>query len=200
MQTNDMRQRPEILLILVTLCLLASCASVSKSDCETGDWERIGENDGDFGRSPDYFERHLEACAKHGVTPDKEAYELGYSGGLADYCSRRGGYEAGKRGSNYKGVCSEGYEEDFRIGYNLGRELYQVASEIAEDAARLRQLDNELRQLQINHNRDSAQARQREERRRYLLTQIIRLEQRISRNETDLRTLEKRAEKTLLEQ
>lgn len=187
---------PKILAILGLSLVLSACASLSKSACETGDWEQIGEDDGDRGQDPEIFERHVEACASHDIQPDKQAWEIGYSGGLSDYCSRQGGFEAGKRGTPYRDVCTEGFEEDFRVGYRIGKGLYEVQTDIDEQRRKLQQLEHQL-QINAGYSKDPAV---REERRRYLLTRIIRLRQRIDLDINEYRRLEQRAEKLLSEQ
>ncbi len=195
MQTvNTMSIHLPRMLAVLGLCLtLSACASLSKNACEEGDWEQIGEDDGDRGQAPEIFERHVEACAKHDIQPDRLAWETGYSGGLSDYCSRQGGFEAGKRGTPYRDVCTEGFEEDFRVGYRLGKGLYEIQTNIDEQRRELQQLENQL-QINAGYSKDPAV---REERRRYLLTRIIRLRQRIELDIGEYRRLEQRAEKRL---
>ncbi len=123
---------------------LAGCAGMSGADCATADWERIGEADGDRGRPVTYIEKYVEACAGHGLEPDREAWALGHAGGLDDYCSIDGGVAAGRRGDHYQGLCEPGFEEDFLAGFRAGRAIGHAENNLRKHEQRLRQLRFEL--------------------------------------------------------
>ena len=60
-----------ILFLLGTLLLIASCATLSKDECRAGDWQAIGLEDGAKGRLTSFFDKHVKACAKHEVAPER---------------------------------------------------------------------------------------------------------------------------------
>lgn len=110
---------------------LAGCASLSKSECQVGDWRAIGKSDGYSGLvSYSRLAQHTEACAEHGISVDQQQYNLGYQSGLADYCTFPRGMSEGKLGRNYAGVCVGGADAAFREGHALGRKYYDVSSRI----------------------------------------------------------------------
>ncbi|MEO0578227.1 MAG: DUF2799 domain-containing protein, partial [Pseudomonadota bacterium] len=177
-------------LFLIALVALASgCTSWSEERCTSADWERIGEDDGDAGRTPDYFDRYVERCAPHGIGPDRDAYLLGYTGGRDDYCTVRGGLDAGRDGRTYRGICDAGFEEDFLSGYAMGKRLLQIDQQITAVSSRLRQFE-----LELSHNASLT-----DERRSYYLNETLRLRRELARAEDDRRFLERRAAKMLAE-
>lgn len=176
------------LIALSLLCLwLGACSTLDANDCREGDWEQIGEDDADNGRSPDIFARHLEACAPHGITPDRDSWQSGYSAGLEDYCTARGGITAGRDGRSYQHICDAAGEEDFLKGYRAGRDIYRATAEVQEIESLQRQYQYEL---QFNRSLST------ELRRRYI-AEVIRLEQRLSRATDDISRFERAAEALL---
>lgn len=91
----------------VIACLLAlgGCASLSKSQCLANDWQTVGYRDGLSGTNSSALLRHENACVKHGVIPDREAYLAGWREGVEQYCQPANGFAAGERGAGYSNVC-----------------------------------------------------------------------------------------------
>ena len=98
--------------------LLNGCASLSKDECITADWQIIGYEDGLKGSGAGRIGEHREACAKHGITPNKSAYDLGYDEGIRSYCSLSLGIRAGQNGNSILAVCPQ--DTDYHIGYEQG--------------------------------------------------------------------------------
>lgn len=119
---------------------------MNKEECLYADWQENGYNDGSAGAGRDTLQARREACEKHGIIPDEEAYLQGYEDGLEEFCTSENGYDKGRRGYNYKGVCPSWLEGSFLIGYNEGRAIYELESRLAEYqnaiAQRAQQLDN----------------------------------------------------------
>lgn len=121
-----------IRLALYTLILLgvSSCATMNKSECQKAEWQVIGLEDGARGRAVSYIGNHREACAEHGVKPDLAQYNLGRDAGLRQYCTHRKGFSQGRSGYSYNNVCQAELEDSYLVGYNMGRELYDMNAEI----------------------------------------------------------------------
>ncbi len=135
----------------VILLLLCGCATMNRSECLTADWHMIGLEDGAMGRELSYIGNHRKACAEHNISPDLEQYQNGYSQGLQQFCTYTKGYQLGKKGSSYKSVCSPELEENFLVGYQRGRNIYNVTqkinrtnSSIKSTAKLLEELDEEV--------------------------------------------------------
>lgn len=120
-------------LALAALILISACASVSREECLEGDWVSIGQRDGAAGRvGSAQFERHVTACAKIDVTPDRAAWAQGYEVGLRQYCTPLSGLRAGEAGDSYRNVCPAGTEAGFLRGHDLGLAAYRQRQRISE--------------------------------------------------------------------
>lgn len=119
--------------VLVSGAVLNGCATLSEEQCAVGDWYGIGQSDGNSGYSHQRLEEHIEACQRHGVTPDHVQYEQGRRAGLRSYCTPERGFRAGRMGNSYGGVCPAELERDFLAGYSDGQIVY--AAQGAYDAA-----------------------------------------------------------------
>ncbi len=118
-----------LLFSLATLAL-GGCASMNGDQCLTSDWKAIGFEDGSRGYSASRLGNHRKACAKHGVTPDFEAYQAGHGKGLDTYCQPSRGFSLGNNGGTYNGVCSAHREGDFIDAFNTGHKLYSLRSRV----------------------------------------------------------------------
>ena len=96
-----------VLSCLTVLLALGGCATLSESQCVASDWQSIGYRDGMNGTHHSQLFKHQNACVKHGVTPDREAYMAGWNEGVVQYCQPANGFAAGERGSAYANVCPE---------------------------------------------------------------------------------------------
>lgn len=107
-----------VLSIFFLSLLLSGCAGLSQEECLTADWQIIGFEDGAAGRSASRIGDHRRACAKHGVSPDKTAYDTGYDEGIRQYCSLGRGSNAGAAGYSRLQVCPA--DSDYQRGYEEG--------------------------------------------------------------------------------
>ncbi len=124
------------------LALLSGCASISREECQVGDWAAIGERDGADGRVADtQFGRHVSACAKVDIIPDRAAWEQGYATGLRSYCTPQTGLREGEAGRPYRNVCPSADEAGFLLGHDLGLSAYR-------QRARIEEIRREIAQLQ----------------------------------------------------
>ena len=104
--------------------LLMSCASISKSECQSGNWADIGYRDGTRGVSRDKLADYVQTCAKYGADVDRSAYLSAYENGLGHYCTYEQGLARGRLGKIYNTVCEGPKAADFRTGYENGLVQY----------------------------------------------------------------------------
>lgn len=130
---------------------LTGCAGMSEQACLVTDWRSVGFEDGVVGRSVASIGSYRQSCSRHGVAPDLEQYRAGHADGVEVYCRAGNGFEVGRRGSRYAGVCPADMEPAFLEAYAEGRELYELESslravenQIAARHRRLEQLNQEL--------------------------------------------------------
>jgi len=149
---------------------LGSCATMSAEQCMAGDWSGQGYVDGQQGLTMSRLDDHAEACAKHGVTPDAGAYAAGRRQGLVSYCTPYKGFEVGRSGSAYAGVCPSELEADFVYAYRDGQVVH-AAEQALSDArgrvdslgARLEELDDKIVAKQAEARADGLTEEQRDQ-------------------------------------
>jgi hypothetical protein len=128
----------------ISLLGLSGCASMSADECVTSDWHAIGYEDGARGYTADQLGNRRKACAKHGITPDFEAYQAGRERGLRQYCQPSRGFSLGAGGSRYNGVCPADMEADFVDAYNTGHQLYTLRSRVNTATNQINAKEREL--------------------------------------------------------
>jgi len=105
---------------------LAGCATLSTDECSTGDWQKIGVQDGNDGRTLDRFSRHASACKLDKTETSRNLYISGRQEGLKVYCTTVRGYREGALGQTYNGVCPAGTSAQFLKGYELGKRIHEI--------------------------------------------------------------------------
>ena len=130
---------------------LGSCATMSEEQCLAGDWSGQGFTDGAAGYAMSRLGEHAEACGKHGVVPDDDAYRAGWNEGVLRYCTIDNGFRVGAQGGSYAGVCPAGVERDFMIAFEDGRAVHlaeqavtDARSRVDSNAYRLEELDDKI--------------------------------------------------------
>jgi hypothetical protein len=101
---------------------------MSEQACLVSDWRAVGFEDGAAGRAVTTIGRYREACSKHGITPDLDLYRAGHGEGVEIYCRPNNGFEVGRSGGTYQGVCPANLESAFLANYDSGRRLFELQS------------------------------------------------------------------------
>ena len=136
--------------IAALLAGLSGCATMNADECATTDWSAIGFEDGARGYTTERFSRHRKACAKHGITPDFQAYQNGRSQGLVEFCQPGRAFNYGANGGHYNGVCAGDMEPDFLDAYQAGYKLHSLRASV-NNANSL--IDAKERELEQTENR-----------------------------------------------
>lgn len=126
-----------LLLVAAGGLALNGCASMDIAECQTADWETIGYQDGAAGRPSEDISRHRKACAKHGITPVLASYVDGWNDGVVRYCTPQNGFNTGKAGHHYAGVCPMDLEDDFLIAFSDGNQLHVLRSNLQQISHRI---------------------------------------------------------------
>lgn len=129
------------------LLVLAGCAGFSEQDCVVSDWRTIGFEDGAAGRPVSAIGGYRQACSKYGVAPDLDAYRSGYDEGAREFCRPSKGFEFGRQGGRYNGVCPADLEGDFLAAYSDGRRLYDLESALRSTNQQIARKKSELEKV-----------------------------------------------------
>lgn len=114
---------------------LTSCQTIKLVEdpnlafCQNLDWYEIGRSDGTSGRDASLYTAHKERCGTTPFPPNEDMYMNGREAGLAEFCTARVGYEFGRNGGKYQGVCTEHLEKAFLPSYQLGQRVFQLQKE-----------------------------------------------------------------------
>jgi len=133
--------------ILILAALTQGCATMSGSECQNADWRTVGYEDGAKGTSASRVGKYREACAKHGISPELNAYREGREEGLRQFCRPQNGFRLGEQGVSYAGVCPPDTEADFLAAYEAGKRLNDITSSIHYTQNRLRSKQQQLARL-----------------------------------------------------
>jgi len=139
-----MRRFFVFILCTTIMAAFSGCATLSKNECLEADWFEIGRKDGSMGKPRALFQQHRDACLKHSVNPNRDAYYEGRDEGLKFYCTKDNGFKQGRLGRKYQYVCPPELEPDFLAGHVEGKEVRQYDSKIASLKKRLERIENEI--------------------------------------------------------
>ena len=193
------RSGKRVVTLVAFAALVAGCASgLSVEECNTADWRTIGYEDGVQGRSEARISEHRQACAKHGVGLNFDAYRSGWDEGIKRYCQPGKGYSLGRRGRSYGGICPALLEAAFLQAYRQGREIYDLRADVHRTAQKLRHKRKRLADIEVGM-RDTGIELVTEgvttERRVILLDELRKLEQERSATKAQIPVLEAELER-----
>ena len=132
------------ILCVAMIASFLGCATLSKNECLEADWFEIGRKDGMIGKPRALFQKHVDACKKHDISPNRNDYYAGRDAGLSIYCTENNGFEQGRRGKRYQYVCPPDLEPEFLNGFNQGREIYKYESKVASLERRLKKIEKQI--------------------------------------------------------
>ncbi len=132
-----------VVFCLVAALLLTGCATLSREQCQRGDWFGIGISDGQAGQPASRLDQHVRACVDYGIHVDNQQYINGRAQGLQDYCQIENAFDSGMEGRRYQRVCPPSIDAVFER-YNL------AAYEVYQDRKELERIDD---QIQDNERR-----------------------------------------------
>ncbi|HTU65037.1 MAG TPA: DUF2799 domain-containing protein [Steroidobacteraceae bacterium] len=146
----------KLLAALALLGSLSGCASLSKSDCLSADWESIGVRDGANGQPEEYLQQHFKACAKVQVVPDRGAWLHGRERGLDRYCVPQRAYQAGEYGNGFNVYLCGNYDQDrLDAAWAKGHDVNTASNAISS-------IDGEMRDVRHELERDDLERKERE--------------------------------------
>lgn len=176
---------------------------MSKDECRAIDWRTVGFEDGATGQSIERLTSRRQACAKHGVAPDLDAYLAGRDEGLLEYCQPTNAFRVGARGRDYSGACPEHLAPAFNNAYQAGHDLWRLESRVRDTVRGIASRHSQIEEIdaalmaqslvlvaEASTAEERAQAlldtRTMTDRRRRLLTEIDALERALPTYEREL--------------
>ena len=141
------RSHTGLIVAMGAVLLTGGCAVMSESQCRNADWYLVGEQDGRAGETPARLSKYYETCAEYGITPDRDEYTAGYEQGLTYYCTAQNGYQQGRGGWQYQGVCPQRAEINFMTGYQLGVSVRSAAENVERIERRISTFEEDVRNL-----------------------------------------------------
>ncbi|HAO20379.1 MAG TPA: DNA repair protein [Desulfobacteraceae bacterium] len=134
---------------LILAVMISGCATLSQEQCKQGDWQGVGYSDGASGYMVSRIQEHQKACAEYGVTPNLNEYQRGWEKGIAQYCVPSNGYQVGRQGKSYYGVCTGPDSEAFVRNYQIGQREYKVEERLREIEKKIEEIDKKLSKSDI---------------------------------------------------
>ena len=136
--------RLAILAPLALAVLLGGCATLSEEECIAGNWQEIGQRDGQNGRTADFIAQHAKACEKAGVVPDRAQWERGRQAGLTAYCTPQKVYQEGRSGRSLSPVCPAASLPALQAAHAKGAEYHRIGLDISSLESEARSLERAL--------------------------------------------------------
>lgn len=138
--------------LFATTLLLSSCSTMSTDECKTVSWKDKGYEDATKG-NPVYLSQHRKACAEAGITPNKPRYMAGYNAGARQFCNYESGIRFGKTGRSASSICNgPGLRQKFISGYQKGKKIYNLNSQITSNESELYSLDKKIKKARKQSN------------------------------------------------
>lgn len=161
-----------IVTLVLTATLINSCASLTKEQCLNGEWNRLGYQDGYLGRSHGYFERHVKACQRVHVLPDKKTWLDGHKKGARKYCEPENAYKEGLMGREYHNICEPDQHKAFVVLHHLGHREYLLIRSRDYYAREVARLENDLDEKEAYWDEVGLDDSQTRDQRSYIRNQI----------------------------
>jgi hypothetical protein len=118
------KKMPALMIAGPLLAMLSGCATISDKSCRHDSWYDIGFNAAMRNHEhADHISDVSKICGKLGILVEHDQYEAGFAEGNRTFCTPDNGFEWGRRGNSYNGVCGS---PAFSAAYNDGYELYQI--------------------------------------------------------------------------
>lgn len=156
----------KLLAALALVGSLSGCASLSKSECLSADWEDIGVRDGANGQPEEYLIQHAKACGKVNVVPDRGAWQHGRERGLERYCVPRRAYQNGEYGSGFNlEQCMSYDQQRLDDAWRKGNDVHRLSNDLGS-------IDGEIRTIHDQLENDEKLERKERERLAFRLGQL----------------------------
>ena len=150
-----MTYRHQILAVLLPILCLAGCQTMTAGECQSADWLKIGQQDGNAGQE-DMFGKRLDSCNANKVIVANNAqstYRQGYADGLRYYCLPKRIQDDAVNGRDHVYVCPLNVQPSLRPALQVGMRVYQDKQQINQLNNEQTSLTNELKDPKTSESR-----------------------------------------------
>jgi hypothetical protein len=110
---------------------------MSEEPCVLADWRTLGFTEGSCDRPVATIGACSQPCDERGVTPNLDACRAGHPEGVLTHRRGSNGFEVGRSGAAYQGVCPANLPRDFVPGYTACHGLDELESALRGVDARI---------------------------------------------------------------
>lgn len=145
--------------VLMSLVLLAGCATMTDDECRKADWQTVGRRDGEDGRNDRWLDAHRKACSKAGVVPDQRLWLRGWADGVQRFCVPHRAWRLGLGDSSYSGACRDHSEAQFLRHYEAGRVAYRARKDKEDKEKQIADAEEQLKKATRDDERKTLRNR-----------------------------------------
>ena len=145
----------KIFIAALPLILLGGCQTMTAGECQTADWLKIGQQDGNAGQE-DMLGKRLDSCNANKVAVPMSAtpaYRQGYADGLRYYCLPKRIQDDAVNGRDHVYVCPLAVQPSLRPALQAGMRVYQDKQQISQLNNEHDSLTNELKDPKTSDSR-----------------------------------------------
>lgn len=139
--------------VVLAFAGFTSCATLTKEECATSDWQTLGRSDGASGYALSRIDQHCSACDKHKLPVDATLWMSGWEEGIRLYCTRENGLVQGREGRTYYNSCPPELKADFEPAYFVAKRLHDARSSRDGLSSELDSLLRKLREAKTKEDR-----------------------------------------------
>lgn len=141
-------------MVATAIMYISGCASISKEQCELGDWYQIGLADGQKGKENSAAD-YSKDCAEFKVKVDLDKYNQGRAEGLNSYCSYDNGVFVGEQAGIYQNVCPADLSAEFLAGYRPHFNVTSTQNKIRDKRIEASVLEETIKDKETDKNTKS---------------------------------------------
>jgi hypothetical protein len=154
-QTNIGSSEKALLCAALSCLTLSGCQVMSVGECQTADWFKLGQQDGNVGQA-DIIGKRVDSCREQNVmiaSNSVNAYRAGYGQGLRNYCQPNRILDDAMAGRDRVNVCPLEVQNGLRPFAQAGMRVYSAKQRIDQITNEQNSLSTELQQKQTTEKR-----------------------------------------------
>jgi len=179
-QTNIRNFQKALLCTTLSCLILSGCQVMSVGECQTADWFKIGQQDGNAGQA-DMIGKRIDSCREQKVDIDPNnsvnAYRTGYAQGVRNYCQPNRILDDALAGRDHVDVCPLPLQNGLRPFAQAGMRVYSANQRIDQINSEQNSLSNELQRKDTSEKRAWEIRRQQRQLLRDLDNAVVELQQ-----------------------